>query len=130
MAGSWRAPTNKCDLEAVRGLEGASREDLTAHARELLTWLQDMNWPVARPMATLLARLGSALEEPVREVIASDDDIWTLSVISDLVAESDLDLARALEPELRRIAENPSAGERAEEVDAAARAVLERLDRV
>lgn len=85
----------------------------------LLEWLQDMNWPVARPLAPFLASIGAPLAPAIRQVLDGDDGIWKTNLILQLVAPSPA-LRAALDEDLRRLATHPSAGDRAEEADQAA----------
>lgn len=90
---------------------------------ELLAWMRDMNWPVASVLAPLMSSIGTPLAPHLRAILLGEDDIWKAWMILCVIAPSP-GLARALFPELERIAEAPTVGERAEEADQAARNVL------
>jgi hypothetical protein len=115
-----RLPRHKQDLDVVDELRGASLEDLRPQIPALLTWLQDMNWPVARPIADILAQCGIDLIEPVRSVLRSSDDVWKYWLLSDLLTQVDGAVRVALTDEILRLINEPTAGEAAEEVDRAA----------
>ncbi len=89
----------------------------------LLTWLQDGNWPVSRPVERVLAGIGEPLVDPIRAVLRSTDDVWKYWVLARLVKDSP-GLRAALDGELRRLAAAPSRGEREEAVDQVAREIL------
>jgi len=93
---------------------------------ELIEWMQDCNWPVAQVLQPFLASIGAPLAPHIREVLQSDDDVWKYWVISCIVSESS-ELACLLTAELQCIALSPTVGEHEHEVDAQARAILERL---
>jgi hypothetical protein len=117
-------PQHKQDVSALDDLHGASREELRPHIRELLAWMQDMNWPVARPIAETLRRCGTDLIEPVRSVLRSADDVWKYWVLSGLLAQVDDAVRVPLLDDISRLANAPTPNEAAEEVDLAAAEVL------
>jgi len=43
-------------LETAEKLSGYSYDEIKPIVPELLTWIQDMNWPVARPVADYLGQ--------------------------------------------------------------------------
>ena len=90
---------------------------------ELLEWLQDCNWPVARVLAPFLGSIGLPMLPHVRKLLEGDDDIWKYWVLSRVVEESPT-LAAALREDLERIANSPTASETAEELDRKAREIL------
>jgi len=110
---NMRLPGDKYDVLAVERLVQAGPKSALPHLAELLTWMQDLNWPVAQALQPFLAEIGLPLEPYIRAVLASDDEGWKFWTISAVVGES-LPLARVFEPELRRMASSPSPGERLE----------------
>lgn len=118
-----RLPRDKGDMDAAEALCAAPSAALVPHINELLEWLQDMNWPVARPVAQALARCGVALVEPCRHVLHSSDDIWKLWVLH-FVRDVDGRVVLALDAEIRRLRDAPTAGELAEDVPEAAAFLL------
>ncbi len=83
-----------------------------------------MNWPVARPVAEVLARCGMRLVEPLRAALTSGDDVWKYWLVSHLLVEVDSGVRVALADLIVRIRNEPTAGEIAEGVDLAAGDVL------
>jgi hypothetical protein len=116
-------PRDKLDLERAEAAIGAGYPAVKPVLPELLEWLQDMNWPVARLLAPFLASIGAPLETDVRRVLESSDDIWKYWVIHSVVAKSP-ELARLFWSELQRLASNPTENERAEELNELARGIL------
>lgn len=114
-------PADKHDLTACKRLALASDAEVLVHIRELLTWLQDMNWPVARPIAARVATLGPGLAAPIREILHGDDDVWKYGVVTALLPASGRALVAALAQALDRILVNPSMGETREGVVEAVR---------
>jgi Domain of unknown function (DUF5071) len=116
-------PEHKQDIEACSALAQAKDSEIAPVLPELLAWLQDMNWPVARLVQMRIESLGIDLAEPIREVLKGSDDIWKTSLISSLLPRVHSSVVESLEPELNRILESPSEGEIAEEVQDAVRAL-------
>ncbi|NHZ37919.1 DUF5071 domain-containing protein [Massilia rubra] len=112
-------PAHKHDLDAVQAAIAAGWPAVLPLLPALLEWVQDMNWPVATPLASFLASIGAPLAPAVRQVLDGDDGIWKTNVILQVVMRSPA-LRDALAANLRRLAAHPSASDRAEEVDQAA----------
>ena len=120
-----RPPRDKHDLEAAHRAARASWDQMEPLAMQLLEWVQDPNWPVAKILVPALANVGAPLAPGIRQVLAGHDDTWKYNLIDSIVARSP-DLGRLLRPELERIAFQPTPSEQAEEVDRVARAALEK----
>lgn len=90
----------------------------------LLEWVQDLNWPVARVLAPFLASAGVVVVPGIRAILASDDDTWKLNIVSGVVARS-IELIHLLRPELQRIANAPTPGERVEGLDVIVAEILQ-----
>ncbi|MEB0031252.1 DUF5071 domain-containing protein [Undibacterium sp. RTI2.1] len=90
----------------------------------LLEWVQDLNWPVARVLAPFLANPGSVVFPGIRQVLTSNDDTWKVSILNGVVAQSS-ELIRLLRHDLKRLASEPTPGERAEELNELALELLE-----
>lgn len=111
MSSQARVPQSKFDLEAVITLQQATPEALIPLVPELLSWLQDINWPVAAPVAAVLVGVGEPLIPHLRPILKSDDDMWIYWVLQNVVAALPVALQQQLEPELQALA---GQGERAE----------------
>ncbi|NHZ78695.1 DUF5071 domain-containing protein [Massilia sp. CCM 8695] len=116
-------PTDKHDLAAVQAAMAAGWPAIAPVVPDLLAWMQDPNWPLARTLAPLLASLGAPLAPAIRQILDGDDAIWKHNLIFRVVAPSPT-LLQALAADLHRLATHPSASDRAEEVDIEARAAL------
>ncbi|MYN45300.1 DUF5071 domain-containing protein [Pseudoduganella sp. FT93W] len=101
--------TDKSDTRAAEAIVAAGG----AAAPELLEWVQDINWPVAKILAPFLASAGSNVVPEIRQIFASNDDTWKWSVVVGVVAKSS-ELIALLRPELERIVHAPTVGERSE----------------
>ncbi len=116
-------PAGKHDLTRARAVTGLSFDEVQPVIAELLTWVQDMNWPVAGVLAPWLSSLGAPLAPYIRDVLNGDDEVWKYWLIGSVVSGSPA-LREELRPELTRIAGEPTEGERREEVDVQAQALL------
>jgi hypothetical protein len=121
-------PRNKHDLERARAAVALGYPAVAPILPELLKWLQDMNWPVARVLAPFLASIGAPLAPEVQRILATDDAMWKYWVVKEIVARSPW-LAAALAPQLRELATLESDDEDDAEVRDAAAEVLSRLQK-
>lgn len=90
----------------------------------MLAWLEDANWPVALPTASVLAGAGREIVPHIRDILRGDDPIWKHWVIELLVARLNTGIRSELRADLLRIANEPTAAEKLEEVEVTAREVL------
>jgi hypothetical protein len=118
-------PADKSDMAACRRLEAASDLEVVGHLRELLEWLQDMNWPVARLVATRIAGLGLPLTEPLREILRGNDDTWKYYIINNFLPTTGRQVLESLLPDLNRIVMSPTSGEEREELPQSVRDLLQ-----
>ena len=116
-------PRDKRDTDSAELLIALGFPAVEPILPELVEWMQDINWPVAQRLQPFLVGIGVPLLDQVRHVLGTDDDIWKLWVLDGVVSPSP-ELQAALRPELERIADRPTPGEREHEVDACAREML------
>jgi len=109
-------PKDKFDDEACANLQAASDEDLLPYIADLLECLQDLNWPIAGPVAERLSLLGNELVEPVLHILNSDDEMWKYWIISHFLYLVSDEVFQALRFKLNSICLHPTASEIAEEV--------------
>lgn len=119
-------PAHKLDTDAASKLVALGFPAVEPVLPALLEWLQDMNWPVARVVQPFLAGIGAPLAPPIRTVFASGDSLWKYWVIQGVVGECPA-LARALAPELERLAYEPTPEDREEGVQELAAQVLRKV---
>jgi hypothetical protein len=120
-------PQSKHDLERAKAAVAAGFPAVAPILPQLLEWLQDHNWPVARIISPFLARIGSPMIPHIRHVLDTDDDIWKYWVLSHVVAESP-ELAAAFHSDLERYASAPTESEIIEGVQEIAREILGKLN--
>jgi hypothetical protein len=117
-------PSDKHQTQKAAALVKLGYPDVAPVLAEMLVWMQDMNWPVARVFQPFLVSIGFPLAPYVRNVLCGDDDVWKYWILNSLVRESAA-LACELKPELEQLAKYPSVGEQREGVSEAAQEILE-----
>lgn len=80
-----RVPEDKFDIEA---LEGISREFIIENQFDILEWVQDINWPVAKKITTLLTLHVNDIEDGILAVLKGNDYEWKFNVISRILYSS------------------------------------------
>jgi hypothetical protein len=111
------------DLDRAREIADIGYPAFAPVLMDLLEWLKDYNWPVARIITPALISVGTALVPHVRTILVGNDDMWKYWIISKVIAGSP-ELTEALRSDLTAIAETPSVDEDREAARAAAVAVL------
>ena len=117
-------PENKLDIEACEKLVVASDVDVINNLAALLDWTQDINWPVAAHVNQRLSGLGVELVEPLREILEGEDGTWKYFTISHLFPKLRAEVLGKLMPDLQRLAASPTSSDISEEVNLAAKEVL------
>ena len=116
-------PRDKFDLERAEAVVEAGYPAVEPLLPELIEWIKDANWPVARVLAPFLAGIGSPLRSHVAQVLQATDDTWKYWVI-ELVVRKSADLRAGLREELERIAFHPGKGEVSEDLPGLAKTLL------
>jgi hypothetical protein len=120
-------PSDKFDVEAVRAAQEAGYPSIAPILEQLFDWTADSNWPVASPLSDFLITIGDPVIAPIARILRGSDGSHKEHCIRLVVKRLPVDVMARLEPELRRLAEQPSADDRREEADVAAVEALSRL---
>ena len=112
-------PKTKFDTDKLIELDLLSSEEIAPILPELLAWMRDMNWPVAREMPQLLAKHQKLLVPHIIDALAPEQDEcdWKRWIISQLLTRFDEENLVQLKPVLKRIIDEPTWGEKSEDVD-------------
>ncbi|MDR9747075.1 DUF5071 domain-containing protein [Paenibacillus taichungensis] len=110
-------PRDKHDYEAVRKLSELSNEELRDIIPELMEWLQDGNWPIARSVEDLLLRFGEELIPHIQNVFKTKDPQWEYFMLTGLISRLPSRYLIVLKVDLERILKNPTEDEMLEELD-------------
>ena len=117
-------PIDKYETERAAQLVALGFPEVEPVIPQILAWVQDLNWPVARVFQPFLAGIGSALAPYLRPILETNDDTWKYSLVVGVIGKS-ADLARALRPELERLALHPTQSESAEDLNGLAAEILQ-----
>src|SRR5882757_8668456 len=107
-------PKDKFDDKGIDELKKLSFEQLKPILPELLKWLQDMNWPVARSIADILKPFADKMTPELIKILKTNDSMWEFWVLINLARNTTDPL---LLTEIERIAKFPSKVEIEDEVN-------------
>ena len=116
-------PKSKFDVSIIEKLESIDPNEAEPILLGLMEWMQDLNWPVAQELKRILPRFHVQLIPVIKIIFKTDDDIWkywTLKLLKSFPKETLL----KLQPDLDRIANFPTDGEKIEDVDKSAYEIL------
>ncbi|PJJ79143.1 DUF5071 domain-containing protein [Mucilaginibacter auburnensis] len=114
-------PKNKFDEEGIEKLSKLTFEEIHPIVPELLEWLQDMNWPVARPIAEILFPFVDKITDDLIKILRGDDSLWKYWIL--VVLLKNTNNPRLLK-EIDRLARFPTKNEIENEVDVEAGLIL------
>ena len=117
-------PRNKHDLAALKRAQAIGFPALNTHLADLLEWLRDANWPVAKPTASVLLEAGNEIIPHIKVILNGDDAVWKYWTIELLVQNVNSDVFSELRSDLLHVANQPTASEQLETVDALSKQVL------
>lgn len=120
-------PRHKADLDRVTAVRQQGYPAIAPILGELLGWMADSNWPVARPLSQYLLSLGEPIIEPVRLSLRGTDAIAKWHLIQQIMAHMPRSDASLLKDDLERLVFRPTNDDVAEEVHSVAREALEWL---
>ena len=119
-------PQDKSDIQFITELSKYNIKEVKEIVPELLTWLQDYNWPPAEHVGNYLSKFTNEIDEQIISILKGNDDIWKYWVISTLVLHSDVIPNEHILEEVKRIADTPTLSEKEEEVDEIAQEAIEK----
>jgi hypothetical protein len=120
-------PKDKFDCSGIETLKSIDIKDAEPILYDLMVWMQDLNWPVAKELKKVLPRFHENLVPHTMAIFNSDDDIWkswTLLLLKDFPS----DTVRLLANDIKRIAENPTKGELMEEANEYASELIQQFN--
>lgn len=124
IAAPMQLPRDKGDTATAKMLAQRSLDELAPHLAELLTWIQDYNWPVAKIVGPVLTACDDRIVPHIRAVLSGHDDVWKYWTLSQVVAHLPKTVRDELMDEVVRIINSPTPGEKQEDVDLVARDVM------
>ncbi|MBB5397171.1 DUF5071 domain-containing protein [Mucilaginibacter sp. AK015] len=117
-------PQNIYDVTAVEHLLSLPFDAVKSDVPELLTWLQDMHWPVADGIADYLVPHVNDITDELISILQTDDSLWKYYIMRVLIARSHRKLQPGLIKVIKYLAENPSEIDVDDNVDEAAKEIL------
>jgi hypothetical protein len=117
-------PKDKFDIAAIELAGQIGFPALNPILPDLLKWVQDINWPVARETAALLSNSGLEILPHIKAILSSDDGIWKYWTIDHVIRNASSDVLFELCDDLMRLIENPTQDDQREEVNAIALSIL------
>lgn len=123
-------PKDKSDNSSIEQLRKLSDEEIAPILLPLLTFLQDINWPIATEILPILASHQNALILYINEILKPEenDDIWKYWIIKKLLPMFSKENANLITPLVNRIVQNPTSGELEEEVTLVAEDYLKNIN--
>ncbi|MBC3908932.1 DUF5071 domain-containing protein [Undibacterium umbellatum] len=97
-------PRSSHDHERVLAVIAAGPKAAEPMLAVLFMWLQDINYPIAMPIADFLITVGDPLIPHIKKILRSNDDMWIYWVLQYVVERLSPEHIRALEPELYQLA--------------------------
>lgn len=112
-------PNNKYDISSIERLRQLTNDEITPILPELLKWLQDYNWPIAKEILPILAFHQAPLIPCILELLEPGqiDEIWKYNIIAYLIPLFSDDNITSVLPSIKRIAKRPTEDETNEEVE-------------
>ena len=95
---------HKFDLQAVQHLKALPAEQVVPLLPDIMTWMQDMNWPVAKPVVELLLMYPNEITPLVLQVLEGDDEMWIYWCLEQLVVKLPFYLKLVLHDAVEQIA--------------------------
>ncbi|MGV2686298.1 DUF5071 domain-containing protein [Clostridium perfringens] len=105
-------PQHKSDFERVNLLKQQPLKNLRPILSELLVWLQDENWPIAKDIEDLVLGFGRELIPHIRYIFNTNDGCWKYFVLEGLVRRLPNNILLELKEDLERIQVNPTKDEK------------------
>ena len=116
-------PKDKHDIERAKNLKNYSYSEISSIIPQLLQWIQDINWPVAKPVSEYLISINENISPEILDILKTNDEVWKYWTISIFGRVTNDKLIRT---EIIRIARNPTKSEIAEEVNEIANDVIQK----
>jgi hypothetical protein len=115
-------PQHKHDFERLEKLLHLDPALVEPHLNELLHWIEDINWPVARPIIEYLLKCGDTVVPHVVAALNGSDFTWKTNILVCLVSRWPEELVSSIQGQLFDMARGASVD--GEWIDIEALAVL------
>jgi hypothetical protein len=121
-------PKNKFDMnfDKVLDFHWYNYTELKPIIPELLTWLQDPNWPVAKPISVHLTTMLPDIIDDLVPILESEDGIWKYNILNYFFVKTKTEHYLKIKDLLEKLAFQASENDKKEEVDVLVKAILNR----
>jgi hypothetical protein len=114
-------PAHKDDQKVIEKLKKLSFEEIKPIIPDLLEWLQDMNWPIAGPVAEILKPFSDSIVPEIIKILKTNDGFWKWGTLTTLARTT---TNQMLLTEIERMAKFPTRDEIEEGLNVEAIAIL------
>lgn len=119
-------PQSKDDKDFIYYLNKLNAEEIQDDVPILLEWLQDGNWPAAKPVADFLISQLKLIQTEILDVLKSKDEVWKYWIIESLLIQTNISLHETILRALARISVYPTESEKETGLNTSAQAVLQK----
>jgi Domain of unknown function (DUF5071) len=105
------------DLEKAMDIHWYNYAELKPIIPQLLIWLQDINWPVAKPISALLKPMLPDILTELIPILQSEDGVWKYNILQVFFIETKTSYWNNIASLIIDLAKNPSEIDKKEEVD-------------
>ncbi len=116
-------PKDKHDISSIEKLSSIDIKEVEPILEDLMIWIQDINWPVAKELIKVLPRFHLMLVPVIHNIFETGDDVWkswTLELLRNFPRETLI----LLKPDLERMVNFPTSSEILEYVTESANEIL------
>ena len=106
-------PKDKFDQKPFHKLMEISEEEIQPILPELLSWMADVNWPIAKDIVRVLTRFPNSIVPLIKERLkpSERDEDWKYFIISSLIPQLSKDAQILLDNDISRIITHPTDNE-------------------
>jgi len=123
-------PKNKFDTSTLDELTKINEEEMKTILPDLILWIADFNWPIAKEMIKILTIYPNSLVPVIKKSLDpfQTDDILKYWIILKLIPELSREYRDLLRQDIERIYREPTLGEISENVHCEAKILLHFVD--
>lgn len=120
-------PKDKFDTSTIDELMKISEDEVKIILPELLCWIADFNWPIAKDMINVLKRFSNNLIPLIQNALSADesDDMLKYWIIRELMPVLSKEAQKQLLTDIKRICDFPTMTEEIEGVCEEAKEFIE-----
>ena len=117
------------DFDKITDFYWYDYQELKPIIPELLVWLQDYNWPVAKPIARHLQKMLPDILPELVPILKGNDGIWKHWILQIFFIETKSEYWKNIQGTIEQLAFRPSKNDKKEEVNLLAVEILNNYER-